>query len=601
MFKFHSFHIPVLGIGFSVDTPLKVAHLGIDSVISLSDDALLEKLRKMYSERFNIDYTEITDSIKDFRAKRITSYLNMINRLIDEKSKDLLSKTLTNYDEVKKYFSSLPDSSYVKTEFEKLSENFIGFDDIKSWLKQNLLKGSIDVNIMTKVDKQNYFEKEALPIAYNDAHAALRGFATSDLDSSVILSAGMSPRLYSYIAQFQDFFPNVAGFIKKKIILKVSDFRSAQIQGKFLAKKGIWVSEYRIESGLNCGGHAFATEGHLLGPILEEFKNKKQELIDSTFEVLVDALKMEEREVPVNRLDARISAQGGVGTSDEHRLLLDYYEVDSVGWGTPFLLVPEATNVDKATLKKLIEAKENDLYLSGISPLGVPFNNLRGNTKDAEKEKFMAIGRPGSSCPKKYLAFDKQFSEEGLCTASRQYQHLKIKELDSQEISKEEYSKKYNLITEKSCICVGLGTSVLLENSMETKREGTAVSICPGPNMAYFSREMTIQEITSHIYGHSNVISRTDRPNMFIKELSLYIDYLKNQYEEFAFPIAAKRKKQWLAFAENLGRGIEYYVGMFEKNRTLIKQGLDENLSNLERYKNELDRIICRMDTEPIL
>jgi hypothetical protein len=26
---------------------------------------------------------------------------------------------------------------------------------------------------------------------------------------------------------------------------------------------------------LNCGGHAFATEGHLLGPILEEFKQRK--------------------------------------------------------------------------------------------------------------------------------------------------------------------------------------------------------------------------------------------------------------------------------------------------------------------------------------
>jgi len=34
----------------------------------------------------------------------------------------------------------------------------------------------------------------------------------------------------------------------KEIVLKVSDFRSALIQGKFLAKMGIWgVSEYRIE------------------------------------------------------------------------------------------------------------------------------------------------------------------------------------------------------------------------------------------------------------------------------------------------------------------------------------------------------------------
>ncbi len=47
MTKAHSFHIPVMGIGYTVDTPLKVAQYGIDSVISLVDDILLEKLRKM--------------------------------------------------------------------------------------------------------------------------------------------------------------------------------------------------------------------------------------------------------------------------------------------------------------------------------------------------------------------------------------------------------------------------------------------------------------------------------------------------------------------------------------------------------------------------
>ena len=38
-------------------------------------------------------------------------------------------------------------------------------------------------------------------------------------------------------------------------------------QSKVLAKKGIWVSEFRIESGLNCGGHAFAPGGY--APVLD--------------------------------------------------------------------------------------------------------------------------------------------------------------------------------------------------------------------------------------------------------------------------------------------------------------------------------------------
>src|SRR5690606_12099773 len=117
---------------------------------------------------------------------------------------------------------------------------------------------------MSKVDKINYDKNgDSMGDQYTDALSALRGFALSELSSSLILSAGMNPRLYSALETFPDFFPDDNGCLKKKIILKVSDFRSAFIQAKFLAKKGIWVSEFRVESGLNCGGHAFATEGYL--------------------------------------------------------------------------------------------------------------------------------------------------------------------------------------------------------------------------------------------------------------------------------------------------------------------------------------------------
>ena len=92
------------------------------------------------------------------------------------------------------------------------------------------------------------------------------------MNSSVVLSAGINPKLYSYFENFKDFFPDNNNFLKKKIILKISDYRSAIVQGKIFAKKGLWVSEYRLESGLNCGGHAFATDGFLMGPILEELK-----------------------------------------------------------------------------------------------------------------------------------------------------------------------------------------------------------------------------------------------------------------------------------------------------------------------------------------
>ena len=294
MKKGHSFHIPVMGIGFTIDTPIKVAQYGIDSVIFISDDILLEKMRKMYSSRFKLPYTEIGAKEEDSRAKRITSYLNLIKEVAEKKLENIKNASIEKSNELKKYFSMLPDSSTLKQDFIKLTDKITDVSEIKKWLNDNLSLGDINVNIMTKLDKVNYNpvnKKETLPIEFNDAHAALRGFANSNLNSSMVFSAGMNPRLFTYLEKFDDFFPDLNGVIKKKVVIKVSDYRSALIQGKFLAKKGIWVSEYRIESGLNCGGHAFATEGFLMGPILEEFKKNRNELINSVYDLLVNALE----------------------------------------------------------------------------------------------------------------------------------------------------------------------------------------------------------------------------------------------------------------------------------------------------------------------
>ncbi|WP_347174999.1 hypothetical protein [Polaribacter uvawellassae] len=563
MKKAHTFHIPVMGIGFTIDSPLKVAQYGIDSVISLVDDILLEKLRKVYSEKFEVPYKEISDKVDDFRAKRITSYLNLIHEQTEKKFNQLKNITSEKSKALKDYIQMLPEYSSMKKDFLKLTEEGVDFSKLKDWANKNLTMGSIDVNIMTKVDKGNYKNKELLPIEFNDAHAALRGYSKSKLSSSLVLSAGMNPRLYSYISSFDDFFPDENGTIKKKIILKVSDYRSAMIQGKFLAKKGLWVSEYRIESGLNCGGHAFATDGFLLGPVLYEFKENKDVLKSEIYALLIDALNETNRTVPKHGLSLKITTQGGIGTEEEHSFLMDHYKLDSVGWGSPFLLVPEATSVDEKTMEKLAKAKEEDLYLSNTSPLGVPFNTLKGNTKDFEKQQFIDKGRPGSSCPNKFIALNNEFKKTGLCTASREYQFLKLKELNTLEISSNEKAQKHHKIIEKSCICVGLSTSTLILNKMSTKKTGDGVSVCPGPNMAYYDKVMSLRNITDHIYGRKNVLTRTDRPNVFIKELSLYITHLQEKIETVKTSIDKKQLRYLLKFKNNLDEGIRYYKELF--------------------------------------
>ena len=596
MTNVHSFHIPVMGIGFTIDSPLKVAQYGIDSVISLVDDILVEKMRKLYSEKFQIPYQEISDKVDDFRAKRITSYLNLLHEQTEQKFNQLKNITSEKSSALKTYINMLPEYSDVKKDFLKLTEEGVDFNKLKEWANKNLKKGSIDVNIMTKVDKENYLNKEMLPVEYNDAHAALRGFAESKLASSLVLSAGMNPKLYTYISKFNDFFPDENGIIKKKIILKVSDYRSAFIQGKFLAKKGLWVSEYRIESGLNCGGHAFATDGFLMGPVLKEFKENKEILKEQTKNVLFDALKDAQKTIPKNDLELKITAQGGVGNEEEHSFLLKEYDLDSVGWGSPFLLVPEATSVDDKTMDKLIKAKENDLYLSNTSPLGVPFNTLKGNTKDIQKQEFIDKNRPGTSCPNKFIQLNKEFKESGLCVASREYQHLKLKQLDSLDLNAEEKKKAFDKIVEKSCICVGLSTSTLILNNLDTKKIGDGVSVCPGPNMAYFDKIMSLNGITDHIYGRSNSVSRKDRPNVFIKELSLYVNHLQDKLNEIKTTIDKKQLRYLLKFKNNLEKGIEYYNEILLERKEVFKNQKEALLSALSAEQNKLQVITVQIE-----
>jgi len=593
MARTHTFHIPVMGIGYTIDTPLKIAQYGMDSSISLVDDILLEKLRKMFSEKYNLPYEVISHKSDDYRAKRITAYLNLLNKLTKKNFEDL-KNSLEKGDELVGFFKMLPDNSELKAEFNKLVLKN-DFQAIKRWLNENLSMGSIDVNIMTKLDKSNYKDGEKLAPEHNDAHAALRGYALSDLRSSIVLSAGINPRLYTYMQNFEDFYPDEDGDIKKKIALKVSDYKSALIQGKFLAKKGLWVSEYRIESGLNCGGHAFANDGQVLGPVLSKFRDQRQELTDTVHEILMSALKEKGRITPKDKLPMIITAQGGVGTAEEHDFLIHHYKVDSVGWGSPFLLVPEATNVDDNTLQKLIDAREEDLYLSQISPLGVPFNSLRGNTKDLEKLSLIAKGKPGSSCSKQYAALSSEFSDKTICTASRRYQTLKLKELAKAGMSEKEYQQKYEQIVDKSCICVGLGTSSLLVNNMDTKIEGDGVSVCPGPNMAYYSRSMSLREMTDHIYGRANMIDRDDRPHMFVKEMEVYLDFLNDKIKKTRSDADNKQMSYLKNFTQDLEEGINYYYDLFDhhphiflNSRSKIIQGLNKCEQHLSELRDNI-------------
>jgi hypothetical protein len=462
----HTFHIPVMGLGFTIDTPLKVARFGISSVISIIEHELIEKMREFHCRENTEFYEPITEKVEDYRAKRITEYLNLLDRLINEQVEKLRLEPFLEGSGITKYFELLPETSPIKQMYIgmlQLEDSSVK-EQIQAQLRSLIVAGSIDVNVMAKVDRTHYYESgEMLPKEFSDALSSFRGYAQSNLTSSIVFSAGYNPRLYGYIDAFNDFFPNENGFLKKKIILKVSDFRSALTQGKILAKKGLWVSEFRIESGLNCGGHAFATDGLLLGPILEEFKQNLAILQKEVFDICNQALVGREM-VPFNSLPVmKITVQGGIGTANEDNFLLEHYDVDGTGWASPFLLVPEATNVDNNTLLKMANAQKDDYFLINASPLGVPFNNFRLST--GEEQRLMRINknRARSPCYKKFLSTNTEFIKEPICESSREYIHAKIKQIEASEMTAKQKSEKVNFLNQRDCLCEGLEVAALLK------------------------------------------------------------------------------------------------------------------------------------------
>ncbi|RAP33015.1 hypothetical protein DID75_03335 [Candidatus Marinamargulisbacteria bacterium SCGC AG-410-N11] len=591
----HLFHIPVMGTAFTIDTPIKTARFGISSVISIGDDELCETMSQVYAKQYNIEFYDIDKNQDDFRAKRITRYLNLVKQIIDQQVLEMKRQGFADKDnDTHKYFQMLPTHSHVRQLYSDMlaMEDSDQKVDVQAKLLELLVPGSIDVNIMTKLDRTNYDKNgQELPMEFSDALSAFRGFAKSNLSSSIVFSAGFNRRLYSYIDKFNDFFPDKNGFIKKKIILKVSDYRSSLTQGKFLAKKGLWVSEYRVESGLNCGGHAFATDGYLLGPILEEFKEKRHSLLESLYGICNQSLESNSK-ITFQKVPATLfTVQGGIGTAKEQNFLASYYEMDSMGWATPFLLVPEVTQLDDETRELLKNAGKDDLYTSGISPLGVPFNSVKGTASEIQKLQRFEDGRPGSPCPKGFLVSNTEFSKKPVCTASTFFQKRKIKQLKELNLSFDALKNSIQQVIDKVCLCEDLASSSLINAKVDNKRP-LKTAVCPGPNLAYFSKVVSLKDMVDHIYGRVNLLNTTKRSNMFVNELRMYIKHFVKEINQVSNQPSDRGLKTIRLFSENLKTGMQYYKKMIPK---LIEETTSYRLQmshELQQIKEEFDSIL---------
>lgn len=575
-----------MGTGFTVDTPIRIAKYGISSVVSIGDDILIEKMRRHHTEAAGRDYKPIGQNEPDSRARRIRAYLDLLAELVAEQVDQLRLAPFATDPDINKYFELLPDG-----DLRQKYLNMTATDDadartrLEDELRAAIVPGSIDVNIMTKLDRDLYIQGEKQPPESALAMSALRGYAESTLSSAIVLSAGLNRRLYQYMASFADFLPGDQGAPRKRIILKVSDVRSALFQSKLLAKLGLWVSEFRIESGLNCGGHAFATKGKLLGPILEEFRTRRDEMVDELFGLYTRGLAKAGAKPCATIPTIAITVQGGIGTHAEHKFLLDRYAVSSTGWGTPFLLVPEVTNVDDQHLELLAQAGEDDVSLSGNSPLGIPFWNLKHSSSEQTRLQRVAQGKPGSPCPQGFLVSDSEFTEIPICRASRQYQHLKLHQLPSLELPPDTHAAAVEEVQDRACICVDLAGGALKRHGIDPD---ALTAVCCGPNIANFDRVVSLKEMVDHIYGRLSLISRPDRPHMFIKELSLYIDQLRGEISKSALGLLQRTAAYFEEFVEGLREGTTYYRELAADLEPRVR---DSFLAALDHLSAEIDLI----------
>jgi uncharacterized protein (DUF2164 family) len=106
--------------------------------------------------------------------------------------------------------------------------------------------------------------------------------------------------------------------------------------------------------------------------------------------------------------------------------------------------------------------------------------------------------------------------------------------------------------------------------------------VCPGPNLAYYSKIATLHEMVDHIYGRIDLITHLSRPNMFVKELGLYIDYLTKKMDDQAENMSEQTGEYFYEFITNLLEGINYY-------KNIIHEIIEEPETVREKMLEDLD------------
>jgi hypothetical protein len=163
---------------------------------------------------------------------------------------------------------------------------------------------------------------------------------------------------------------------------------------------------------------------------------------------------------------------------------------------------------------------------------------------------------------------------------------LKIKQLEDMDLLPDELEQRLGKLYQKTCLCEDLAATAL-NNNGECGPSPLPVAICPGPNLAYFSRIATLEEMVGHIYGRIQLMTVSDRPNMFINEIRLNIDHLKSEIQKTLNSISEREQARFAEYRKNLLEGIEYYKKLIPH---LVKES--------ERYQEVMRAQLLELEDE---
>jgi hypothetical protein len=199
-----------------------------------------------------------------------------------------------------------------------------------------------------------------------------------------------------------------------------------------------------------------------------------------------------------------------------------------------------------------------------------------------------------------YMAFDTEFTEVAICTASFAYQRKKIEQLREKGLPPEEFQREFDKIVEKACICHDLGDGALAKYGLSYPKQEPVPAVCPGPNIIYFTKICSLKEMVDHIYGRVNVIDPAmRRPHVFINELRIYIEHLKRLLAKSCQDATNKEMEYFREFKKNLLSGVEYYRELAGSLREESEAAREKFVSDLFALKAQLEKIEIRLLPAP--